>query len=198
MTGADLDVEWIAAQREMTNADRADLEALGVRPGLSLFLVGISRVREMPGSIYEPDDHGGKWAYLTPVRVKYAISPESACWRQATHFGSLVDIVAWSPVNPEGWALRRGVAEWAGSVMPQYLDPPMVAVRRSILSWLRADATGLVLLTREPAAIYRLLSACQNGLITEDAEHAQYLSKVLKRPWPCPPVAIAGARNAAA
>jgi hypothetical protein len=198
MTGADLWGEFNAARLAMTPPDRALLEGHGITPGNILFLIGVAQAR-VSGGLYEPAEDGGA-AYITPALVYDAISPESPCPAQTVRFGELCDLVAWHPRRPLSWALRVGSAEWLGSSLPQYFDPPPVPIRRGVLSWLQGGAVGLVPLSRSRTDRYRLLSGCQNGVVAEDAKHRAELSQILATPWPAPPVTIAeqeGCRRAA-
>jgi hypothetical protein len=62
---------------------------------------------------------------------------------------------------PGRWALRRGRGAVLGAIPPQYLEPEPVRVHRDVAAWLRAGCTGVVLLTRDPAAAGRILSQIQ-------------------------------------
>jgi hypothetical protein len=104
--------------------------------------------------------------------------------------GELVDLVAWHPRHPHRWALRTGAAEWLGAIEPQYLDPEPVPVWRSPLAWLRVGCVGLVMLSPDPPAAYRVLSGCRGGIVAEDPQHAAALRATLARPWPAPQIIV--------
>lgn len=179
----------------MTDDDRALLIGHGIRDA-DLTMIG--RIRAgVSGQLYEPDMDGGT-AYVTPVRVIYADTPECRYPGHAVRNGRIVDLVAWHPARPERWALRTGAAEWLGSIAPQYMPPvPKVPIRRSVLSWFRHCCAGLVLLSPNPADQYRLLAQCRGGIIAENAEHQAELRRILARPWPLPRVLIGGHSHAA-
>src|SRR3954464_9227500 len=155
MRGPDLLREWSAARKAMESADRRVLVSSGVKAADALLLIGKVCARR-DGDMYVPDRDGPP-AFVTPVLVDYADTPESPCPAQATRFGDLVDLVAWDPQHPHSWALRCGAAEWLGAIAPQYLDPPPVPIHRGPLGWLQTGCRGLVLLSREPVSQYRLL-----------------------------------------
>jgi hypothetical protein len=188
MSLVDLKSELLAAAAQLDTADRAALIGLGVwADDIDRFrMCGVERIR-LSGTLYEPDPDGVP-AIITPVRVDTPLTPESTNPRPYVRGGPIVDLVAWHPAQPESWALRRGVAEWIGCIEPQYLDPDPVRVHRSVLEWLRAGCSGLVLLSEEPADQYRTLSWCRGGIIAADARHSKMLRKTLSRPWPYPKV----------
>jgi hypothetical protein len=105
-------------------------------------------------------------------------------------WGAIVDLVAFHPRHPARWALRVGAAEWLGCCEPQYLDPPPVRIWRLPLDWLRADCTGLVILSQEPVDAYRVLSGL-HSITAEDAAHAGELRRVLSRSWLVPHIGMA-------
>ena len=102
------------------------------------------------------------------------------------HLGNLVDLVAWDPRTPREWAQRTGPADWLGCVPPQYLAPEPVRIWRSVLNWFRAECNGLVVLSRDPAVVYRLLMEFGGGILAEDRDHVAEPGRVLKGPWPIP------------
>ena len=197
MTGPDLWKEWSAAQWAMEPADRRALRSLGIKAAGTLLMIGKVLARR-DGDLYVPDESGPP-AFVTPVFVDWADTPESPSPAQAARFGDLVDLVAWDPQHPHAWALRCDAAEWLGSIEPQYMEPPPVPIHRGPLGWLQARCRGLVLLSRESVSQYRLLINVQR-IEAEDAAHAAELQGVLSRPWPIPTVTIArqrGVRHAA-
>jgi hypothetical protein len=143
MNTRDLEAEMRAARAALTPEHRLELIEHGVPADLigRYLLIGAARVRVSAG-LYEPVEDGGA-AYITPVLVDNPLTPEAegpqGCARGG---GYLVDLVAWHPRRPSRWALRVGSATWLGAIEPQYMDPDPVAVRRSPLAWLQADATA--------------------------------------------------------
>jgi hypothetical protein len=96
--------------------------------------------------------------------------------------GPVVDLVAFSPSASGQWALRLGKAAALGAIPPQYLDRDPVRLFRDVTDWLRGGCTGLVLLTRNEAILYQLLTTCRAGVVAEDDEHAAALRAILG--WP--------------
>jgi hypothetical protein len=88
------------------------------------------------------------------------------------------------------WALRVGTATWLGCVPVQRLEPAATRIRRTPLDWLRADCSGLVLLSRDRDDNYRILSHLHE-IDAEDDAHACELRDIVERPWPAPRVRIA-------
>ena len=189
----DLRAELLSAVAALTDEDRGVLADFGIPPpDISRFrMCGIARVRVRRSGLYEPDD-SGHVAIITPVRVETPASPESPQPDIYTHWGPIVDLVAWHPAAPERWALRAGAAEWIGLVEPQYMDPEPVPIHRSVLDWLRSGRVGLVPLAFQPAEVYRLLSWCRS-IRAADEEHARELQRALSHPWPQPNVEAAHA-----
>jgi hypothetical protein len=146
-----------------------------------------ARCRVVSNTKFEFDDEGGH-AFVLPVRVDNALTPESADPAAAVSVGAVVDLLAFHPDHPHRWALYRDVAEWLGSIPPQYLDPEPVPVWRSPLSWLCANCRGVVLLS-DRVSQYRILSLL-NSIIAEDEQHADELRRVLAQPWPAPQVIL--------
>lgn len=191
MTTADLLAEMRAARAALTRDDRAELIEAGIPPDIlnRYPLIGIIRMRITSG-LWEPEQDG-RPAFVTPVLIADPVSPETPHpLVYARHLGDVVDLVAWHPRHPEHWALRVGTATWLGCIEPQYLAPDPVAIRRSPFSWLRARCDGLAILSSDPADAYRLLSGCYE-IVAEDNQHAIELRKLVRRPWPLPPIKIA-------
>src|SRR4051794_34690839 len=84
---------WSAARKAMESADRRVLVSSGVKAADALLLIGKVCARR-DGDLYVPD-RDGLPAFVMPVLVDYADTPESPCPAQATRFGDLVDLVAW-------------------------------------------------------------------------------------------------------
>ncbi len=181
--------EFNAARADMRPIDRNLLVDHGITPGVGTLLVGTAPITlNADRTLYEPD--GGVFstdAFISPVMIEHADTPESASPAQAVRFGQLIDLVAWHPAAPERYALRTGAAEWLGAIEPQYLDPEPVVIHRGVLSWLQARATGLVLLGQEPMSRWRVLSACAS-LQAQGEKHAKELRKALRLPGPVPTV----------
>ena len=193
MIGSDLLAEWVAAQRAMEPVDRRDLMSLGLEAMDALLLVGKVHARR-DGELYVP--HTGGWpAFVTPILVEYPDTPEAHIPAQAVRFGDIVDLVIWDQRHPHSWALRRGAAEWLGTVELQYCEPPAVPIHRGVLGWLQSGCRGLVLLSREPIDQYRVLSRL-HCVEAEDAGHQAELQHIISRPWPGPTVTIARQREA--
>jgi hypothetical protein len=188
----ELAYEMREAYGAMTSADIRELVEHGVNSLdiVTAQLVGIARICRIPDTaLYEPDQTGSL-AFVTPVLVEDPMTPESRCPETFVRYGNLVDLVAWDPQAPRQWVLRTGVATWLGCAPAQYLDPEPVPVRRSILSWLRADCRGIVALSQEPGDVYSLLMSFPGGLLVEDEVHARELRQILERPWPLPPIIV--------
>ena len=176
-------------------ADRRALMSLGVKAADTLLLIGKVRARR-DGDLYVPDKDGPP-AFVTPVFVDYADTPELPSPAQAVRFGDLVDLVAWDPRHPHSWALRYGAAEWLGAIEPHISSrrlSPFIAGRSA---GCRPGARGLVLLSHEPASQYRLLANIQR-IEAEDAAHAAELHGIISRPWPVPTITVAVERRHAA
>jgi hypothetical protein len=193
-----LAIEMRTAFAALPSADAEMLVALGVSAStIDLWqLIGKSRIRLLPGELYEPHQ-SGKVAFLTPVLGHYADTPESPEPWAACRCGNIMDIVAWHPKWPERWCLRTGNASWLGSIPPQYVNPPPVSIRRSPLSWFQSGCEGLVILTRHRAEAYILLSNCRDDIVAEDPLHERDLHAILERPWPAPRLAPTAIRHAA-
>jgi hypothetical protein len=131
------------------------------------------------------------WGGSADVAVAMSLAKPALSVR----FGGLVDLVAWHPRQPSGWALRTGAAEWLGAIEPQHMGPPPVPIRFSVLSWFQYGCSGLVILSTAAAVRYRLLSDCLGGVEAESAEHAAELKRMLAWPWPAPRVSIGESRR---
>jgi hypothetical protein len=184
---ATLGREYLAALRMTRFADLAPLVAAGVSwETIATAAPALARIRVSKGITFEPDDDGGG-AFIVPVRVESPITPETFDAATAVRDGAIIDLVAFHPLHPDRWALRRDVAEWLGAIEPQYLAPDPVPVWRSPLSWLQAGCRGIVLLSRERISQYRVLSGL-GEVVAEDLQHAVELRCIVERPWSAPPV----------
>jgi hypothetical protein len=183
--------EMRSASASITAADVRELAQFGVPSAAvqTFQLIGIDRVSHLVDcDVYQPDPDGAL-AFITPVLVQNAVSPEST-WPEAyVRFGSLIDNLAWDPQTPRRWLLRAGLADWLGCCAPQYCDPEPVPIWRSPLGWFRANCVGVVPLTRDPAAAYRLLMGF-SAIVAEDDDHLVELEQILARPWPAPRIIV--------
>jgi hypothetical protein len=200
MTGADLRAEYLTALRTTTFEDLRPLRDAGIGEqglmvGLAVASIRLSRDR----SLFEFDPDADAAAFILPIRIEHAISPEAADPARAVREGEIADLLAFSPNHPARWALRMGNATWLGNIEPQYLAPDPVPVWRTPLHWLRNNCRGLVLLDRDRRAQYRVLISC-DAILAEDERHAIELRELLRQPWLAPPVLVRrgrAVRNAA-
>lgn len=189
--GQHLSVIFQYAASQVTDADRRLLLEHGVQPD-DFHLIGRldnCRISPLRRHRYDPAPEGGE-AFVTPVRVETRQTPESPAPRRSLRDGPVVDLVAWHPMQPDRWALRRGTATVLGLIPPQYLRPDPVQVRTSVLDWFRHHCTGSVLLTTSRSVVYRELSLCRGGIRVDNHVHAAQLRRMLSRPWPAPRVSV--------
>jgi hypothetical protein len=190
MSAVDLVAELVLAQGALTEVERQRLRGLGI-PDLVLAIgfVGSARIDlERDGRRWQPCEEG-RPAFVTPVRIGAdPASPEDPDFELIPQYGDLIDLVAWLPDYPECWATRLGLATWLGAIPPQFLTPPPVPVRRSVLAWLRAGATGLCLLAEDSLDAWRVLSLAHE-IEAEDAAHAEELRALLEHPFQGPLIA---------
>src|SRR3954464_15417564 len=118
-----------------------------------------SMMIRVDGDLFQPDPDG-RAAFVIPVRVHSALSPEARAPLEAVAQGEIVDLLAFHPAKPDRWALRRGTAEWLGAIPPQFCAPDPVRVWRSPMAWLIAGCHGMLPLSRNAADIHRLLAGC--------------------------------------
>ncbi|HEV3176025.1 MAG TPA: hypothetical protein VGZ72_08550 [Stellaceae bacterium] len=193
MSAPDLAAELCAAQGALSAEHRARLRGLGI-PDLTLAIgfVGVARIDlDRSGRRYQPAEAGDE-VFLTPARIGNPVSPEDPDFELIAQYGELIDLVAWLPDYPDRWATRRGLATWLGAISPQLVLPPAVPIRRSVLAWLRAGATGLCLIPEKPGEAERALSFCQ-AIEAEDPAHAGELRRLLERPFKGPLVTVRAA-----
>jgi hypothetical protein len=196
MKDGDLIAEIDHAQRALDATHRAQLAALGIpRMIIACGFVGAARIRlEKDGRTYQPME-GGTEAFITPCCVNGdPATPEDPAYDLVPQYGDLIDLVAWSPRYPGRWATRCNQATWLGSIEPQFMIPPAVPIRRSPLSWLKANGTGLCILAHEQTDIYCLLIGCQQ-LEAEDDAHAKQLRRILEHPFKTPTILVAQRRQ---
>jgi hypothetical protein len=186
----------------MKVADTEELIRAGV-PAHTIDLYqmcGIDRVcpeRAADGALYRPDPDGGR-AFISPILAHRADTPETPDPWAFARFGNIIDLLAWDPAHPSRWARRTGNASWLGAVPPQYCSPEPVRVWRWPVEWFRAECTGIVILTRNRAEIYRLLSGCIGGILVDDGAHGAEIRSVLEHPWPAPRIFVERANRHAA
>ena len=186
--------EYLRALRATSFASLKPLIAAGVSWHATADVVPAhARISVSKDNTFAFDDGGGS-AFIVPVRVENAVTPEAADPAEVICDGWIVDLVAFHPDHPARWALRTGAAEWLGSIEPQYLDPEPVPMWRTPLAWLQAGCRGLVLLSKERESHYRILSSL-GEIVAEDHQHATELRQHLGRPWPMPKV-MTGTREA--
>lgn len=187
MNSRELFSEYAAALRNTEFADLAPLIAAGIGGrAISMLLPALDRVVIVDRANYRPDPDGGV-VYVIPVRAEHPSTPESRDADVAVADGGLIDLLAFHPSHPQRWSLRLGNAEWLGAVAPQFMGPGRVPVWRSPLAWLRAECRGIVLLTTDRPALYRILTTLY-AVIAEDDRHAADLRLILEHPWPTPPI----------
>jgi hypothetical protein len=190
MSAADIADEYRRALLATKPDDLLPLSKNGISAQtITAVAPAIARIT-VTGPTYQPDPCGGI-AFLLPVRVESPVTPEADDPVETIRIGSIVDILAFHPTYRFRFALRRDTGEWLGAIEPQHLEPPPVHVWRSPIDWLRAGCRGLVILSREPADAYRILTGCRGGILVEDAEYAAELQAILERPWPLPCIIVA-------
>jgi hypothetical protein len=196
MKVGELEQEYQRALRGTQHRDLAPLLTAGVsRQAIAIARPAIARVR-VEGDFYAPDPEG-ELAYVLPVRVDNALTPEAADPAETLRTGSIVDLVAFDPAYSARWAMRRDTGVWLGAVEPQYLKPDPVPIWRSPLAWLKGECEGVCIVTGDAPAAFHVLTGCVGGLIAEDHDHATELRALLSRPWPMPRIILRKARHAA-
>jgi hypothetical protein len=141
------------------------------------------------GELFWPDDTGLP-VWVLPVCAADSDIPdaiEAIDPLTAVRTGPVIDLLAFSPLAPRRWALRRGIATVLGAIEPQRCTPEPIAVHQDITNWLRAECRGIVLLTREPIVAARVLRQCA-AIEAEDEAHAAELRRLLAVPPPKWPV----------
>jgi hypothetical protein len=187
----DLISEGCRAQANINTGHRERLANLGISAlTIGRGLVGVERVLlSSDGRLYQPDENGEE-VFITPARLSEDPgSPETINHELVAQFGFVCDLVAWSPEFPRRWATRCDLAGWLGAYGPQSMTPSPVPIFRSVLSWLRHDAEGLVVLARSPLDAWRILAICRE-LRAEDHLHQRELQRVLSHPFPVPPITV--------
>lgn len=184
----DIDAELMAARERLGPEGRALLSAEGA-PVRLLPLVGLEWVRWCGSGLYEPADDGDPALVVAIRQDPESPDHESPDPGLAVILGDLVDLVAFEPRPPGRIAIRLGLADVLGCVLPQIFDPPPTRIRRSPWTWLLSGGRGLVLLGSEHDR-YRVLSSLA-GIVAEDLPHARELKAIVERPFAAPPVLVA-------
>jgi hypothetical protein len=191
MSAVDLFAEYRAALHATRHAELDALMRAGVsvgtieRIGPAVAPIRLSR----NGQLFDPDPDSDTFAFILPVRGSNPVSPEACDPQAEVSSGPIVDLVAFSVLRPDRWALRRDAVTWLGCCEPQYLEPDPVRILRSPLSWLRHGCQGIVLLSRDQREQYRTLT-CLRSIVAEDEAHANELRRVISHPWPGPLVTV--------
>ena len=202
MKTAALTDEYLAAMRPMTlerDVNELMRHDIPMRAIATVCPAPMSIVLDRSGQLYQPDD-AGRPAWVLPVCVADPMVPdeiEAADPLAVVSAGFVVDLLAFSMAAPGRYALRCGVATVLGCIPPQYCDPDPVPIHRDVTRWLRSECRGLVLLTRDPIEIRRILGHCIS-IEAEDAEHAAELRRMLEMPQPVWPAVTIGPRCRAA
>jgi hypothetical protein len=137
------------------------------------------------GDRYWPDDAGYP-AWVMPVCVVDPERPElieTVDPLDVVSTGPVIDLVAFDPDYPGCWALRLGLATVLGAIEPQYLDPEPVPIHRDVTDWLRAECRGIMLFTRDPIEVGRILRQCLK-IEVQHRDHAVELRRTLEMPRP--------------
>ncbi len=155
--------EYLAALRTMPLEKARELAACGV-PWTAIAAACPVPMRitiNRAGDRYRPDE-AGQPGWVMPVA---AVDPgrseliETGDPLAVITTGPFIDLAgAYLAAAPGPWALRRGHAMVLGAIPPQYFEPEPVRVHRDVAAWLRAGCRGIVLLTRNRAAVGRILS----------------------------------------
>jgi len=137
----------------MRRSDFKQLADLGIPEVLvdHFQMVGVARIKERNG-LYFPDPRG-RLAFITPVCVDCASTPETPHPDVFPFIGNLIDLIAWDERMPDQWRLRTGAAKWLGAIPPQYMDPRPFQIWQSPLEWLQQRCEGLVPLNNNPAQL---------------------------------------------
>jgi hypothetical protein len=179
--------EYLDARRRMRVEDARSLMGHGIS-WRAITIAGPAPVQislSLDGDLYWPDELGHP-AWVLPVRVVDPWDPqetETGDWLDVVSHGPIVDLLAFSPLAPRCWALRRGIATVLGAIEPQYPGSEPVPVHRDVTDWLRNSCRGLVLLACDPhdaAAILRRIERLE----AEDNAHVDDLRRLLALPVP--------------
>jgi hypothetical protein len=202
MNTAALVREYLVAMRQMTlDRDVAELRRHGVtmRSIATVCPAPVKVSLDRRGELYHPDE-AGRPAWVIPVCVVDPVISdeiEAADPLAVVSAGFVVDLLAFSPAAPGHYATRCGVATVLGCIPPQYCNPEPVPIHRDLTRWLCSECRGLVLLSRDPFEIRRILRHCIS-IEAENAEHAADLRRMLEMPQPVWPAVTIGPRCRAA
>lgn len=132
-------------------------------------LIGAAPVRPVGDNLFEIDD-GGRWAVLQPVEDQS---------------GTMVDVIAWDPAEPERCRLLTGEGEALGLIELDLLgEGETIICYGTPASWLRAGGRGLCLLTNDQLAVQRILSG-ERRVGAETPELIRSIRRCLRyRPMP--------------
>jgi len=175
----DLYAEHDAALRQMrqTHFDWFQAQGVGGHAFVDAGLFGADSV-SFEGACYEPTPYG-----------------EPAIIQPVIEHDEIVDLLAWSPKQPDRMATRLDYAAVLNLDAVSYADwhkTPLV-VHATALDWLRASCNGAVVIDMQRA--WAQLHGVSE-VTTTDHELATKLRAILRRPWPAPTVSVA--RKAAA
>ena len=167
--------EYAATVRRIEGRHLDHLISLGAPRGFwdNTGAPGVGSIRPLREGRFEFAENGRSVAVL-PV-----YDSETPAWAPLEHrFDGLLDLLAFDPTRPDCWWLRRGQALLLGSI---YVGLALEAgcalpVYSSPMSWLRANAEGLVVLDWK-AAPDLLLGA---DLIAEDVDLGNRIEAALK------------------
>lgn len=162
-----------------------------------MFLIGCIRCAPIRvfKDIFEFDSDG-TMAFITPVHGWADGDIESCEPERDAATLDILDLVAWHPDAPSQWALLRGAVTVLGLIEPQMMDPFPVRVHRGVLSWFRADRSGIVMLTNDPSEQKDIISQI-NTVAAEDRTHAAELIDLASRPVRIPSIIVASRKGAA-
>jgi hypothetical protein len=134
-------------------------------------VLGAAPIRAVGKALFEIDEDAGRWAVLQPV---------------AAADNAIEDVIAWHPDEPASWRTMRGDGEALGLrevELRQDRDGPLVCYATPA-SWLRGEGRGICFLTRDWAAVQRILIG-ERELAAETVELGKRLDRILRyRPAP--------------
>lgn len=137
---SDLEAEFIVAVSGMERKNFDHLAQLGVRSSCVFgapSLVGLVNLAVVENGLYQPGDHG-ELAYVIPL-----------CDGQPSRqLGTIQDLLAFRPGQPDQWWLRYGIGVLLNPALPDWcttLEPVPLQLFSDPLSWLRAGGQGCVI-----------------------------------------------------
>jgi hypothetical protein len=183
----DLVGEYCAAMRRMPLSAAQELHNRFGVPWRAITLAcpvpTRARFTDKARSLFEPDEDGGA-VWVIPATCVDPARPEEievAEPLDVVSTGACVDLLAFDPDRPRRFARRTALAPTLGCIPRQHGDPAPVPVRLDVTDWLRAECHGLVILTRDPHEIGRLLRRIA-AIQPEDPAHAAALKAWLGLP----------------